>query len=204
MLSQACFNQLPSQKSITKSCLFLVAIFVINGCATLNESDCRKGDWASIGYNDAAVGLRGNEELRKHNKACSRYQIGSDKKTYFSGYARGLQQFCTQEGGLRHGSSSSEYYGTCPKNLEHRFLVGYLPGLNLAMDNLDDDIEDLRHERRKKHRKLASLQQSNSNDKKHRKRMKKLRQSIESLKSDISSKRSEHNELRAWYSIWAR
>lgn len=204
MLSQVRLKPLLSQKRIAKPCLFLMAIFTLNGCATLNKSDCLKGDWASIGYNDAAAGLRSDTELPEHNKACSRYNVRSDNPRYFTGYARGLQQFCTQEGGLRHGSSSSEYYGTCPKNLEQRFLAGYLPGLDLAMDNLEDDIEDLRHERRQKTRKLASMQQDKRNDKNHRKAMKKLRQSIESLQSSISSKRSERNELQAWHSIWAR
>ena len=198
------YLNLPSvQKNIMKLCVALTVIVLISGCATLNEGDCREGDWASIGYNDAIAGLRGNSQLRGHNKACSRYQVSPDNQTYFSGYSRGLKQFCTQSGGARFGSSRTEYIGTCPKPLERSFLAGYLPNIGLAIDNIQDEIDDMRHQQRKKSRKLDQLQKGKQGKKGGGKSLKKLEENIEDLQSSISSKRSDRNKLRAWYSTWS-
>lgn len=203
MISPTRIQVIPTPKYILGFALLLLAVFLLHGCATLNESDCRKGNWSGIGYNDAVAGLRSNVQLNSHIKACSRYQIGSDQTAYHSGYARGLQQFCTQSSGMRFASENSEYFDTCPTPLKRNFLIGYVSGLALSMDNLRDDIEDLRHERRQKDRQLSSLQKGGHKDKKHSKSVKKLKDKIENIEDSISNKRSKYNELRAWHSAWS-
>lgn len=185
-------------------CLLFISISTLSGCATLNKGDCLKGDWAAIGYNDAAAGLRGQSELRDHYAACAEYKVRPNEQVYFSGYQRGLTRFCTREAGFKHGAASSEYYGICPQSLEPQFLDGYLTGLDLAIGNAWDDLDELRDERSEKARKLTALRQSGRNDKQHRKAVKKLKQRIESLQSDISSKRSDQSQLRTWHAVWAR
>ena len=203
MISPTRVQVISVRRSFLCLTLLLLTVLLLNGCATLNENDCRKGNWSGIGYNDAVAGLRSNVQLNSHIKACSRYQIGSDQTAYHSGYARGLQQFCTQSSGMRFASENSEYFDICPTPLKRNFLIGYVSGLALSMDNLSDDIEDLRHERRKKDRQLSSLQKGNHKDKKHNKSVKKLKDKIENIEDSISSKRSTYNELRSWHSVWS-
>jgi len=185
--------------------LLLIVTLLISGCATLNEGDCREGNWSGIGFNDAAAGLKSNVQLSSHIKACSRYKISSDNQAYHSGYANGLKQFCTREKGVRYGADSSEYYGVCPKHLERDFLTGYTAGLVLSMNELHDDIEELRYERRKQSRRLSALERAGRKDKKdknHNGAIKKLRGRIDNIESSMSVKRSKLNKLRYWYSVW--
>ncbi|PWQ97711.1 DUF2799 domain-containing protein [Leucothrix pacifica] len=204
MLSPTRINSASTHKSILSLALLLAIIFLINGCATLNKNDCREGNWAGIGFNDAVAGLRSDIQLNSHIKACSRYKIGHDQIAYDNGYNRGLQQFCTQSSGMRYGSDNNKYYNICPAHLKSDFLIGYVSGLTLSINHLQNEIEDLRHERRKKDRKLSTLGKENRKDKKSHKEIKKLKDSIENIEDNLTSKRSTQNDLRAWYSLWSR
>ncbi len=183
-------------------CILLMTLLALSGCATLNKSECLKGDWAAIGYNDAIAGLRSQNELQEHYEACAEYKVRPNNKVYFSGYQRGLTQFCTQESGLQYGSNSSEYYGICPKSLENNFLDGYLNGLDFAIADIRDDISELRHQHhKKKHRLKAANHQTGKKD--QSKTLKKLRESLNDLDAQISSRRSDRRRLRHWQTLWA-
>ena len=169
------------KKKLMLLCLLSTAVLT-SSCATLNKQECLRGDWASIGYNDAIAGLRSHNQLQEHQEACAEHQVRPNNPVYFSGYQRGLQTFCTHDSGLEYGGNSSEYRATCPASMEQRFLDGYLTGLELSIAGIRDDIDELRHERRKKKRRLQAIEHQGGKPA-HKKTIKKLRQSLESLDS---------------------
>lgn len=182
---------------------FLLVLLLINGCSTLSKSECEKGEWSKIGAKDANKGLRATPQLSLHNKACSKHKIKPDNKLYFSGYAKGLKRFCTHSNGFDYGSAGSRYIGTCPASLKPNFLDGYLSGLDLAIQEIEIDLDDLYFEKSRKHHRLITLEERDSKKGKHKDRIKKLSNRIDYLSSEISSKRSESNQLRSYYNKWA-
>ena len=62
---------------------------------------------------------------------------------FYSGYNKGLAVLCTQEEGFTYGSNEHTYNKVCPANLEPAFLKGYLPGLDAALANINDDLLSL-------------------------------------------------------------
>ena len=182
--------------------LLLSALIVVHGCASLSKSECNQGDWAKIGNKDAQRGLLAEKQLKKHRSACAQYQKVPNKAIYDSGYQQGLKQFCVNRKGYKHGSKGSEYHENCPANLERDFLTGYIPGLESALNSLEDDLEDLRFDRSKLERKLDKLYYLQRKNKKHKKRVKSLESRLDSIQSNMYSKRNEISQLRSWRSRW--
>lgn len=191
----------------------LCGLLFINGCATLSKKECQRGDWSKIGAKDAINGYKAKSQLSQHNSACSKHSIRPNNKLYFDGYTSGLRTFCTRKKGFRYGTDGSEYHGTCPASLKKEFLIGYLSGLNVAIDETENRIDDLRHDRKKTKRKLHSLDdkrgpKEDKGDKKKNKKsgnkLKKLNDRLDSLSSSISSQRDKRRELVGWYDIWSQ
>lgn len=182
--------------------LILFVFVIISGCASLSKSECNEGNWAKIGSKDANRGLLADKQLKKHRSACAKHQTSPNNKLYYSGYAQGLKQFCINKVGFRHGSQGSEYLENCPVSLEPDFLRGYIPGLESAMDTLEDDLEDLRFKRSKLDRRLDVLLYAHDKNKKHKKKIKRLESRLDRIQSDLYSKRNEISKLRSWRSTW--
>lgn len=100
---------------------------LLAGCETLNEDQCRAGDWQGIGYTDGANGHQPGR-FGDHVKACSKYQIMPDQQSYLRGRDNGLSVFCKPERGFTEGRLGREYGGVCPIQLERGFLAGYDDG----------------------------------------------------------------------------
>lgn len=194
---------------IVKLSLLLFALFIISACASLSKSDCSKGDWASIGSNDARKGFVANVRLKKHQSACAKHKIAPNNKLYFSGYDNGLNQFCRRDSGYNFGVRGAKYLQTCPVAKQEIFLIGYIPGLEVAMDQLEGELDDLLFERDSVDRRLDSLlyrshDKKHPKTKKHKKRISGLESRLDSIQSNISSKRSEFNNIRSWHARWIR
>lgn len=208
--------RLLKQKTTLRVSYLMFGMFIISGCASLTKGECNTGDWQKIGTKDGSRGLVAKEQLRKHQNACSKYQIRPNNKMYFSGYNNGIRQFCQHKVGFNQGSQGSKYLASCPVALERNFLKGYIPGLELAMDNIEDDIDDLRHRSFRLNKKLDRLYYSGNHrsenkyknkdkkkgDKKSIDAIKKLEGRLDSIDYAISSKRSKRNTLRFWHSRW--
>lgn len=100
---------------------------LVAGCETLNEDQCRAGDWEGIGYTDGANG-RQPDRFGDHVKACSQYQITPDQQGYLRGRDRGLPAYCNPERGFLEGRQGHSYGGVCPVQLERDFVAGYDDG----------------------------------------------------------------------------
>ena len=186
--------------SLTLLLLAAFAMFFLSSCATLKKGDCVEGNWAGIGFNDAAAGLKADSQFRAHTKACSKFKISPNVGVYKAGYTKGLAKFCTTTNGFYYGANKSEYYGICPAGTQQGFLKGYLAGLDNATVELSKEISSLRHARRRAiHRHRGPKRHNNSGTKK----TKKGRDRINSLELRIDSRRDDRRKLRRWHDFWA-
>ncbi|MDZ7754502.1 MAG: DUF2799 domain-containing protein [Gammaproteobacteria bacterium] len=102
----------------------LLAVVVLAGCATLDESECRFADWHIIGLEDGAAG-EPPSQVGSHRSACAEFGITPDLAAYRRGHREGLAQFCTPARGYEVGRRGRDYEGVCPPRLEGAFLDGY-------------------------------------------------------------------------------
>lgn len=115
------------------ACAWLVA-----GCATLSERDCRAAQWTDIGFRDGRHG-RPEDRIVEHAKACSKYAITPDRTSYLEGRVAGLQQYCTRRSGLQVGQAGGSYSSVCSPEVEQEFLAGFDMGHEIyeARERLD-------------------------------------------------------------------
>jgi Protein of unknown function (DUF2799) len=138
--------------------IFLAAfIFLLNGCATMDKSECLNADWKIIGMEDGAEG-RLPAYLGEHRTACAAHNIKPNLNTYLMGHEIGVRQYCTAPNGYNAGKQGDEYNGICPPELETNFLDAFQHGHEhyLLQSEIDDveysirynksEIEDLEEE----------------------------------------------------------
>ncbi len=130
---------------------FLAGIaLALGGCATLGESECRRGDWYAIGAGDGRNGYT-PDRLAHHDKACARHGVGVDVHAYHAGHADGLRQFCVPPRAFALGRDGGAYHRQCPPEAEDDFLPAYDLGrdahaIEQELARLDSEIESLRKE----------------------------------------------------------
>ena len=71
--------------------LGITLAFALGGCASLSESDCRKGDWYGIGTSDGRNGYTPNR-LSHHDKACAKHGMGVNVHDYHADDRRNLRR----------------------------------------------------------------------------------------------------------------
>ncbi len=133
---------------------------LVAGCETLNEDQCRVGDWEGIGYTDGANG-RQPDRYGDHVKACTKYQIMPDQASYMRGRQRGLPVYCTLDRGFSEGRQGRTYHGVCPAPLERDFVTGYDDGrvvydAQQRVDRADSDISSAQSRWNEADRKLRN------------------------------------------------
>lgn len=121
---------------------------LLSGCATLSESECRQGDWLTIGRRDGSQG-RTPDYYQQHIKACAEYGIRLRHEEYQTGYHQGLAEYCTVSNGYREGIAVEDYQRVCPAHLEPDFIRGYVDGLRQAAIRVEDDLDAARSQRRR-------------------------------------------------------
>ncbi|MFT3735119.1 MAG: DUF2799 domain-containing protein [Rhodocyclaceae bacterium] len=101
----------------------------LGACASLNEAECRRGDWQALGKREGLAGYTAGR-LDEHRKACGKYAIQPDTALWESGRQQGLRQFCTPHNAVEAGYRGYQYStGTCPADMEAAFLPGWRVGL---------------------------------------------------------------------------
>ncbi|MDH4317176.1 MAG: DUF2799 domain-containing protein [Desulfobulbaceae bacterium] len=121
--------------------LFSGIVLLTNGCATMNESECRHADWRIIGMEDGASGKQ-SSHIGRHRSACAKYGVIPNLNQYLLGYDQGLVQYCTEQSGYSVGKSGEDYNGICPQGSEALFLEGYRRGREIYL--LQQEIQELR------------------------------------------------------------
>lgn len=136
----------PGRPSRT-ACLVAASIALsLGGCATLNEDECRRGDWYQLGRDDGARGEL-PDYLNAHREACAEYGIGPDVAAWERGRKDGLVGYCTRIGGLRAGRAGQGYRNVCPPEREADFLAGFEVGrviheYQTRIDRLRSDLSN--------------------------------------------------------------
>ncbi len=102
----------------------MISLLSINGCATMNASECQTADWEMIGFEDGSKG-RLTSYLGNHRKACATHGITPDLTRYLKGHSRGVERFCTETSRFLNGKKGIAYNGVCPPGLSDPFLRGY-------------------------------------------------------------------------------
>lgn len=120
--------------------------FLLAGCSSMSEKQCRSVDWGERGERDAYDG-QARERIASYQDACSEFGIQADAVAYNAGYAKGLRLYCTPQRGYAIGKAGSSYRRTCPPESEPAFLTGYDTGRNLnaetrRMSDLERQIRD--------------------------------------------------------------
>lgn len=131
-------------------CLLIALLSALPGCATLNQSDCLRGDWYAIGAADGRHGYS-PQRLTHHAKACAKHGVGVDGPAYDAGFIEGLHQFCVPPRAFSLGRENGSYHRLCPADAEPAFLAAYDLGrdayaIEQELAELDKEITALRKE----------------------------------------------------------
>lgn len=90
----------------------LTALALLAACATLDENQCRAGNWYDIGLNDGANG-RSNDYIFEHAKACNEFGIAPKAAPWRKGRTEGLKQYCTVSNAYRIGQRGQHLNSVC-------------------------------------------------------------------------------------------
>jgi len=99
----------------------------LSGCASLNEAECRQGDWASIGQMDGSNGYP-MTRFQEHVEACTKFSVAPDQAAYSRARDIGLSSYCTPERGFTEGRTGNAYHGVCPPQSAGLFMTAYNDG----------------------------------------------------------------------------
>ena len=119
-----------SQKSHRRVLLVFTAICAItglNGCASLNEQECRTADWRLIGYEDGAAG-KSPLRISDHREACADVGVTPDLDAYRQGYGEGLKLYCRPATAFSRGKQGSSYPGLCAREGDEDLRQAYRDG----------------------------------------------------------------------------
>ena len=126
---------------VIAACVFLG--LMLSACATLNESQCRTGDWFEIGVQDGASG-RLTSHLSKHAKACADYGIAPNQSLWLQGRSQGLATYCTPAKAYREGRIGRDLSPVCPPSQASELATANLVGLRYH--EISEDIRDAEHD----------------------------------------------------------
>ena len=135
----------------------------LGGCASLSESECKEGDWRSIGFKDGRSG-QPVVRIQDHVKACKKHGIHPDPALYTEGRQSGLRLYCTPKSGYNTGLYGRTYYNVCPPSVASGFLAGRNLGEQLrraesSFNSAKSNIERLKGDRARIKEKIADLRQ---------------------------------------------
>lgn len=134
--------------------MVLINIVLLNGCATLNEDQCRVADWYQIGFTDGSNGEPENY-LQKHQKACAKHGVNTNLNEWLQGREAGLKRYCTAARGFQEGLKNHTYHGVCVGEAGFKFESAYqdgqtiyqqqklIEGIEEQIDDINDELEDL-------------------------------------------------------------
>jgi len=131
----------------------LLVMFVLGGCATMNEKECLNADWRAIGFEDGVNGAK-LSRVGQHREACAEYGVKPNLDAYNTGRDEGLKSYCRPHNGYRVGVKGGSYYDVCPAALEKDFLQGYNAGRNIY--KLESKIRSLSSQLKKQEKELEA------------------------------------------------
>lgn len=99
---------------LKKSVVSLVALMVV-GCASVGDAESlvKKGDWQAVGEQDGLRGIpsRSMSDLNELAQRAGGQNV--DVSDYESGYAEGVDRYCSLDNAYDIGLSGMQYLGVC-------------------------------------------------------------------------------------------
>ena len=92
--------------------LILPLFLVLAACATLDENECRAGNWYDIGVSDGAKG-RSPDFILQHAKACNEFGIAPKAGPWREGRREGLKFYCTPRNAYDVGTRGAHLAPYC-------------------------------------------------------------------------------------------
>ncbi|MBV2129257.1 DUF2799 domain-containing protein [Arsukibacterium indicum] len=135
--------------------LSLLAFAALNGCASMDKSQCLTADWRTIGFEDGASG-KPETEISRYRQDCADHGVSPDLNAYRLGHRAGSENFCTQRNGFNVGLRGASYQGSCPANLAEQFLSGYQDGQQLY--GLQQAVNNARSAIDRQHRQIKNVE----------------------------------------------
>ena len=125
--------------------LIIIILLVISGCSTYSKNECLEMDQAQIGYKNGINGANSFDSSVNHiTNTCEKdYGIKADIPKIKKGWEDGIQFYCSNNGGLRAGSSGMNYTGVCSKENEKIFFETYNPA---RLGFLEEKVKQLEHQ----------------------------------------------------------
>lgn len=124
-----------------KLILAFISLFSILGCSTYSKSQCENISWYDMGYRSALQGERQIDRVTHFQIECTQeHNVAINDKNFADGFNKGLEAFCSSEGGRNLGQTGGIYRGTCPKQAEEPFLKSYDSG---RLDYLAKQVTEL-------------------------------------------------------------
>ncbi len=123
----------------------IVMAMTVQGCASLNEAECREADWEIIGLEDGSAGMP-LSQIGQHRKACAEYGVKPDIGEYQLGHTDGVRLFCSPRKGYELGKAGRGHHEVCPSDLRAAFVAAYDNGRDVhnaqrALRNLQNRIK---------------------------------------------------------------
>lgn len=116
---------------MTKTILAITSmLWLIGGCASMNQQECLTGDWYTVGYEDGVKG-KSADRIGSYRKACASHNVTPDLGQYQAGRESGLVEYCQPLNGFDVGQRGSSYAGVCPIEMEVEFLSAFQAGQTL-------------------------------------------------------------------------
>lgn len=122
----------------------VLGLLLLNGCATLSQEDCIRGDWFGLGITDGRNGQT-MSRIDDHRKACFEYGIAVNDQAYLAGRDQGLREYCQLDNAFRVGLNGEQYRHVCPPSIDGVFAHYHSAALAVhedraELDRLDSEI----------------------------------------------------------------
>ncbi len=197
--------------------LLVTITLLIQSCATLSKSECRKADWQIIGLEDGSAG-RPVSYISRHRKSCAEHGVKPKLSQYQIGHAEGAVLFCKPRKGFELGNAGRKHNDICPAALRSAFLAAYDDGWEVhtarsALKDAETQLEaaktDINAVKEDIKRLEALLVSGNGTAKKRKKWLDELKQrqseeeqlqiSIHDLEHLVSDRQQEYDYLSSQY-----
>ncbi|MFK7895153.1 MAG: DUF2799 domain-containing protein [Myxococcota bacterium] len=113
----------------------VIPLVAVMGCAgrtpEISETQCKIGDWETLGERDGALGVR-SSKLLELQETCIEYGVKPDRATYMAGWERGVRDYCSPSNAFAVGESGRRHNNVCPEDLREEFAAAFGKGQSLS------------------------------------------------------------------------
>lgn len=122
----------------------IAATLAVGACASMSPEECVVADWRQIGLQDGNAGYN-NQQLARHQKACTKVNITPDFNQYRIGYQAGLKNYCQPQNVFSLAMQGRGDINVCPSHQQALLAPFYHVPLDYveAKKEVDNQIENL-------------------------------------------------------------